>query len=106
MTSPNVSTDVGGMGTARAHFEHTSSSFSSQLSSVNSQMAALQASWAGQASNQFNVAMDQWEAYFRTIIQALNGMVGTMGGNANLYQSQEESAAGVAQNFASALPGV
>lgn len=105
MTHPAVSTTQQGMASARAEFESKTQLFLSQLQSVNSEMATLQASWQGTASANFNAAMDQWEQGFQRVITALNGMIESMGGNANMYGQQEDAAAAIAQSFGGALPG-
>ena len=105
MTSPNVSTTQEGMASARAQFESKTQLFTQQLSSVNSEMATLQSTWQGTASTNFNAAMDAWEQGFQRVINALVGMIGSMGGNATMYANQEDAASQIAGNFANVLPG-
>jgi len=93
------------MRTARIEFEGKSSFFSDQLRSVNEQMAALQSTWHGTASLNFNQAMDNWEGGLSRVITALNSMIESLGGNANLYAAQEDEAAALAGNFGSTLTG-
>jgi WXG100 family type VII secretion target len=91
------------MASARAEFEQKSGLFIQQLSSVNSEMGTLQASWQGTASLNFNAAMDNWEQGFQRVINALNGMIGSMGGNAAMYAGQEDAASQIANSFGNAL---
>jgi WXG100 family type VII secretion target len=105
MSQPSVGTTQEGMRSARIEFESKSSLFSGQLSSVNSEMAVLQSTWQGTASLNFNQAMDNWEGGFKRVITALNSMIESLGGNAQLYAQQEDEAASLAGNFGSTLPG-
>lgn len=105
MGQPVVGTTQEGMRAARIEFEGKSSFFSDQLRSVNEQMAALQATWQGTASINFNQAMDNWEGGLTRVITALNSMIESLGGNANLYAAQEDEAAALAGNFGSTLGG-
>lgn len=100
-----VSTTEEGMGAARTQFEEKAQLFTQQLSSVNSEMSALQSSWQGTASTNFNQAMDSWEQGFQRVINALISIIGSMGGNTQLYSAQEDSASAIASNFGTALPG-
>jgi ESAT-6 family protein len=105
MGQPLVGTTQEGMRAARVEFEGKSSFFSDQLKSVNSEMAVLQSTWQGTASLNFNQAMDNWEGGFTRVITALNSMIESLGGNAQLYSAQEDEAASIAGNFGSTLPG-
>jgi len=105
MGQPTVGTTEEGMAAARGEFEAKSSFFSGQLSSVNSEMAVLQSTWQGTASLNFNQAMDNWEGGFTRVITALNSMIESLGGNAQLYTAQEDSAASIAGSFGSTLDG-
>ena len=105
MTQSPVSTTQEGMASARAEFEQKSGLFIQQLSSVNSEMGTLQASWQGTASLNFNAAMDNWEQGFQRVINALNGMIGSMGGNATMYAGQEDAASQIANNFGNVVGG-
>ncbi|MET0491505.1 MAG: WXG100 family type VII secretion target [Actinoplanes sp.] len=104
MSQPLVGTTQEGMQNALKEFEGKSTQFSGTLQSVNTQMAALQASWDGNASSNFNGAMDSWEGGFRRVIDALNSMIESLGGNKQMYSAQEDDAASIASSFASALP--
>lgn len=99
-----VSTTEEGMGAARSEFEQKTQLFNQQLSSVNTEMSTLQASWQGTASTNFNTAMDSWEQGFQRVIKALISMIESMGGNASTYSAQEDSAAAIAGNFGNVLP--
>jgi WXG100 family type VII secretion target len=70
-----------GMKQACGQFESASSSATSQLERVNSEMASLQASWTGDASVKFGQAMNDWEQQFGVIIKELNRMIEIMGGS-------------------------
>lgn len=103
MSQPLVGTTQEGMRSARIEFEGKSSLFSDQLKSVNGQMAALQSTWQGNASLNFNQAMDNWESGLTRVITALNSMIESLGGNAQLYSEQEDQAAAYANSFGSTL---
>ena len=103
--TPSVGTTQEGMRAARTEFEGKSSYFSEQLKSVNGEMAVLQSTWQGTASMNFNQAMDNWEGGFTKVINALNSMIESLGGNASLYFQQEDEATSIANSFGSALPG-
>jgi WXG100 family type VII secretion target len=104
MTMPVVQTNEPGMQQAAQEFANRSSEFSGHLQSVNTEMATLQASWTGDASRQFNNAMDAWEAAFQKVINELNTMMQTMGVNTQYYTEAEDTAASTAASFGSALP--
>lgn len=106
MAQPNVRTTEEGMQVAEAQFADKSSRFSSDLSSVESQIAALSSTWQGQASASFQGAMDIWSQQFQKIIAQLIRMREMMGGNRNEYVSTEEGNVSAANAFQSALPNV
>ncbi|MEV5543057.1 WXG100 family type VII secretion target [Saccharopolyspora shandongensis] len=103
---PNIQTVQPGMQHAAQVFGDKANEFTEELKRVNSLMASLQASWRGQASGQFNQAMDNWERSFQTIINKLINMMDVMGVNTKQYASAEDEAVNTAQSFGSALPGV
>ncbi|KAA5830113.1 WXG100 family type VII secretion target [Saccharopolyspora hirsuta] len=104
MANQMVQTATPGMQQAAQHFSQTASDFTTQLRRVNTTMAALQASWHGEASQRFNVAMDNWELSFNKIIEKLLHMMEEMGVNTKAYVAAEDEATNVAQSFVSALP--
>ncbi|MEU7906157.1 WXG100 family type VII secretion target [Actinoplanes sp. NPDC049118] len=106
MASNLVSTTEPGMQAAANLFGDTVSTFNGYLRTINGDMATLQASWVGTASNSFNQAMDTWESAFTTVINELIGMMDSMGVNTKTYSEAEETATNMAQPFAAALPGV
>ncbi len=106
MTMPSVSTTEQGMQRAAQEFSDKAQSFTGQLRAVNGQMAILQSTWTGQASQGFNQAMDSWENSFQKVINELLNMLQVMGVTTKGYQQSEDDAANVAQSFGSALPGV
>jgi len=103
---PRVQTTDEGMQRAAQEFSDRATEFTGHLQSVNSQMAVLQASWTGNASRSFNQAMDNWEASFQKVINELINMLDIMGVTTKGYNQAEDDAAGSAQSFASALPGI
>ena len=105
MTMPVVQTNEPGMQQAAQEFSSRASEFTGHLQNVNSEMATLQASWTGDASNQFNQAMDAWEGAFQKVINELMNMMQVMGVNTQYYQTAESDASSSAASFASALPG-
>ncbi|MEV4703727.1 WXG100 family type VII secretion target [Couchioplanes caeruleus] len=106
MTMPVVQTTEQGMQAAAQEFSNRVTQFNGNLQSVNSQMAALQATWTGDASKGFNNAMDSWERSFQKVINELITMLDVMGVTTKGYREAENTAASAAQSFASALPGV
>ncbi|WP_348651289.1 WXG100 family type VII secretion target [Micromonospora sp. WMMD1128] len=106
MTMPTVQTTDPGMQAAANEFANKAQEFTGHLRSVNSEMAALQASWHGTASNNFNQAMDNWERSFQTVINQLLHMLDVMGVTTAGYRTAEDDASQTAQSFGSALPGV
>jgi WXG100 family type VII secretion target len=101
-----VQTTEEGMQAAAQEFANSASDFTTKLQSVNTEMAALQASWDGQASNNFNAAMDSWEAAFQRVINELLGLLDAMGVNTKEYRAAEDTASESAASFGSALPGI
>lgn len=106
MTGPNVSVDTTGMSHAASLFQDASSQSTSQLSSINAEMAALQATWTGAASIRFSQAMNSWEENFMVIIRKLNGMIEAMGANAGDYEKQADEAANIASAWSTGLDGI
>lgn len=106
MTMPNVSTTEQGMQRAAQEFHDKANEFTASLRSVNSQMATLQTSWTGTASNGFNQAMDNWENSFQKVINELINMLEVMGVTTKGYIEAEDTAANTAKSFGAALPGV
>ncbi|MFG1918545.1 WXG100 family type VII secretion target [Micromonospora sp. NPDC048898] len=101
-----VQTSNPGMQAAATEFASKAESFTTELRNVNTEMAILQASWRGTASNNFNQAMDNWERSFQLIIKKLLHMMDVMGTTTAGYRTAEEDASSSAQTFATALPGV
>lgn len=91
---------------AAQEFSDRATEFTGHLQSVNSQMATLQSTWTGAASRGFNQAMDSWEASFQRVINELVNMLDVMGVTTTGYGQAEDEAAGSAQSFAAALPGL
>ncbi|XVV16084.1 WXG100 family type VII secretion target [Actinoplanes sp. CA-131856] len=85
-------------------FEETTNHFNNDLKSVNDLMLVLQTTWTGDASKNFNSAMDSWEQSFKNVIQELIHMLEAMGVSSKSYQDAEDAAAAAAQNFSTALP--
>ncbi|MET7747693.1 WXG100 family type VII secretion target [Micromonospora sp. NPDC005367] len=106
MTMPRVATTQGGMENAAREFADKANEFNGYLKSVNSQMAVLQASWTGKASNGFNQAMDSWEKAFQGVINELVHMLEAMHQNVKGITAAEDQAANTAQSFVDALPGI
>ena len=100
-----VSTDTPGMRLARSEFESTSTAFSGYLGNINAEWRTLQARWTGTASNGYGVAMDTWEGAFRGILDAMQVMIQSLGGSAQMFDAQEEQAAGIAPAWVQDLPG-
>jgi WXG100 family type VII secretion target len=103
---PAIQTTEPGMQRAGQALSDTASDFNGYLATINGDMATLQASWGGDASSTFNHAMDAWEASFKKVINELLHMLDVMGVNTKMYSQAEEESSNIAQNFATALPGV
>ncbi|KUL22651.1 MULTISPECIES: WXG100 family type VII secretion target [Actinoplanes] len=106
MTMPTVQTSQQGMQFAAQQFSDRATEFTGYLQNVNSNMATLQSSWTGTASNGFNQAMDSWENSFKRVIDELVNMLEVMGVTTKGYTEAEDSAAQTAQSFGQALPGI
>jgi WXG100 family type VII secretion target len=106
MAVNNVSVTTPGMKAACGNFETASSTATGQMQRVNSEMVTLQASWTGDASIKFGQAMNDWERQFDIIIRELNHMIEVMGGNANAYSANEETAVNTASAWAGGLSGM
>jgi len=108
VTSPNqnLGVDYVGMQSAGAEMHAKFQEFTGYLKSVNQEMATLQSTWTGQASNAFNTAMDSWENAFTAINNKLAQMAETLGQNMTGYQNTEADAAGAAPQWAQALPAL
>jgi len=102
----NVSVDTAGMAHAAQLFQDASSQSTNQLSSINTEMASLQATWTGAASVRFSQAMNSWEDNYMVIIRKLNGMIEAMGGNAQDYEKQAEEATNIAGSWSTGLDGI
>lgn len=103
---PQVQTSQPGMQQAAQIFGDRASEFTQELQRVNTMMATLQSTWTGDASRNFNQAIDNWERSFQVIITKLINMMDVMGVNTKDYVASEENAANTAQSFSAALPGV
>lgn len=103
MPPNSVSVDTAGMVRATSKLESTSTEATTHLRTVNGQMAALQATWTGEASLRFSQAMNDWEADFLTVIQKLDHMVEVMTGNATSYDQTADDAVATAVSWASGL---
>jgi WXG100 family type VII secretion target len=109
MADQAVSTTLEGMQSVGQEFVSTAQGFTGYLRSVNTEIAALQSTWTGQAALNFGQAMDTWETAFQSIINDLLHMADVMGVNTQAYHGQETDAANAAQSFGSFfshLPGV
>ncbi|WP_308102548.1 WXG100 family type VII secretion target [Micromonospora sp. NBRC 110038] len=105
MTMPVVQTNEPGMQQAAQEFASRAEEFTTHLRNVNDQMGMLQASWTGEASAQFNSAMDAWENAFQKVINELLTIMEAMGVNTRSYSAAEDEASSTAASFAQALPG-
>ncbi|MGH3431424.1 MAG: WXG100 family type VII secretion target [Thermocrispum sp.] len=101
----NAAVDSDGMRRAGGLFEAASSQATSQKQSVNGEMAALAATWQGDASARYSQAMSEWEANFQIIINKLNEMVEVMGGNAQAYDTTSADNEAIAGGWNTGLAG-
>ncbi|MEY8039312.1 WXG100 family type VII secretion target [Saccharopolyspora cebuensis] len=99
-----VQTASAGMQQAAQRFDSTAAEFSRDLQNINSTISTLRSTWTGDASMQFNRAMDRWGAAFSTIITSLNTLSTNMVGNQRNYVSTEGDATGVANSAGNAIP--
>ncbi|MEU6128262.1 WXG100 family type VII secretion target [Saccharopolyspora sp. NPDC047091] len=99
-----VQTSTPGMQSAGQKFSDTASDFTRDMHAVNTMMATLQSSWHGDASRNFNQAMDNWEKSFNIVINKLIGMMEVMGINSKDYVTAEDDATSKAGSFSSVLP--
>ncbi|MGP4014998.1 WXG100 family type VII secretion target [Saccharopolyspora sp. 5N708] len=106
MAQPVVQTSQPGMQQAGQIFSDRAADFTTESQRINDMMASLRSTWTGNASNNFNQAMDAWSASFQVIIEKLNNMRELMGINAKDYVAAEDDSSTAAQSFATALPGV
>jgi WXG100 family type VII secretion target len=104
--NPNLGVDYAGMNSAGAEMNALVQAFLGYLQSINTEMATLQSTWTGDASNKFNTAMDTWENSFRAINNKLAEMADLLGHNVIGYQNTETDAAGIAPQWAQALPAL
>jgi WXG100 family type VII secretion target len=102
----NMSIDYAGMQSAGAEMHARFTEFTGLLQSVNQEMATLQSTWTGQASNAFNTAMDSWEQAFSQINNKLAQMAELLGQNMTNYQNTESDAENAAPQWAQALPAL
>lgn len=100
MAMDQVSVTQEGMTGAAQEFGNVANEFIGYLQNINSEMATLQSTWAGQASGAFNQAMDGWESNFKIIIDQLLGLMESMGVNTQNYTANEEAAVGTAGQWA------
>ncbi|MEC3975223.1 WXG100 family type VII secretion target [Amycolatopsis sp. H20-H5] len=101
-----VSVTTPGMQQAAVLFENASSESSGHMKSINENQAQLMATWRGDASVKFGQAMNDWENQFSVIVKELNHMIETMGVNAKAYAENEQTAEGIAGQWAGGLSGL
>lgn len=101
-----VQTYSAGMQQAAQSFDSTASEFTRDLQNINSTISTLRSTWTGEASMQFNQAMDRWGTAFNTVIRSLNTLSTNMVGNQKGYVSAESDATSFAGNAVPPLPGV
>jgi WXG100 family type VII secretion target len=83
-------------------FEGAAQTATNQMREVNDNQARLRSAW--QSSNAFAQAMNTWEGQFDTAIRELVHMIEVMGGNAQAYTKNEDSAVNTASGWAMGLP--
>ena len=103
MPAGGASVGTEGMARAAALFQGASDEATGHLKSINEEMAALQATWTGDASTRFSRAMNDWENNFLTVISKLNDMIEVMTGNAQAYGKAADEAAATAGSWADGL---
>ena len=75
---------------AQARFAAAIDAANACFGQVNSEMAALQASWRGEASVRFGQAMNDWEQQFDRILRSLADLVDVARG-ASAHPAAERS---------------
>ncbi|MEW2501720.1 WXG100 family type VII secretion target [Amycolatopsis sp. NPDC047767] len=81
-----------GMRGAAGEFARAIDSANAHLRRVNSEMAALQASWRGDASVRFGQAMNDWEQQYDLILGRLADLLAVTGGAADACPAADERA--------------
>ncbi|WP_033293731.1 WXG100 family type VII secretion target [Amycolatopsis jejuensis] len=74
---------------AAGRFEDAIDSANACLGQVNTEMAALQASWRGEASARFGQAMNDWEQQFDRILGSLTDLLRVTGGSGERSNEQD-----------------
>ncbi|SDT10222.1 WXG100 family type VII secretion target [Actinoplanes derwentensis] len=103
-TGNQVSTSTEGMQAAGQEFVDAYGDFSLKLSNVNSDVYALSSSWTGQASTNFQNAMNNWSTAFSGIISQLGHMADVMGVSRAQYTAAEAQSVDDAGGFDKGLP--
>lgn len=104
MGQPNVSTSTEGMLAAGNSFVDQAGAFGTIRTQVGAEVAGLGATWTGQASTNFQNAMDSWFSSFGVIIDQLAHMAEVMGVSSNQYSIAEAEAAHQAGGLSGGLP--
>lgn len=85
----SVSTTTPGMQQAAGHMQGTKATADSGVSSVAGALAALKATWKGEASGAFDGSMNAWLSDCRYISTKLNEMIEVMHRNRQVITSGE-----------------
>ncbi|GGU76780.1 WXG100 family type VII secretion target [Lentzea flava] len=100
-----VSTTAEGMHKAAGFLTETASTAKGALQSVGDGLAALKATWTGQASMAFDAAVQDWMSECKVIMDKLTEMIVIMQGNQKVIVSGEESNNQIAASIATG-PGL
>ncbi|MFI5492926.1 WXG100 family type VII secretion target [Actinoplanes sp. NPDC051859] len=105
MGQPTIQTTDEGMQAAIELFGGKYGEFTAYGRNIDDEVAALLVVFRGRQADTFRNAMTAWEQSFNKITSQLNGLIDSMGGNANDYIQIEDSGVQAGTNFLQSLPG-
>lgn len=100
MSSSQINVDTGQMLAAVQDFESAHDSIRSQVVSVQDQFNGLAATWAGDAAQGFQNAMQEWYDQCNTILQSLQGLSSDVDQSAINYDKTHHLSTDAAQALA------
>ena len=105
MVQPGIKTTDEGMRAAISMFGDKFGEFTTYGQNIDSEVSSLSGVFQGPQATSFFNAMNSWKASFNKITEQLNGLVDSMGGNAQTYTQSEDGGVQTANTFMSSLPG-
>jgi WXG100 family type VII secretion target len=91
MTSA-FNTETATMAQASSHVTDVNSQISSELSSLESAVEAVQAYWTGAGASSFQQLMSKWNEDSKKLNTALSNIADQIGQSGKAYQSQDDAA--------------